>query len=331
VGDYLKEWLEQVIRVRRRPRTFDSYEARVRLHLIPELGHIRLTKLETRDLRALYAKKLQAGLSPTTVNNIHLILHAALKTAQREQLVTVNVADLVDPPAPAEFEARHLSLDEATRMLTLLRDHPLGPLWTFIFGTGVRIGEAAALTWSDVNLEAGVAVVSRGASRHSVEVDGRVRWIQDIAQTKSRRSRRALSLPPFVVVALRAQQTRVKELRLRAGPKWRNELDLVFPSAIGTLLRSDKVLDRFKTALESVGIEPRRIHDLRHSLAQLMLDTGSAELATVSRMLGHSQIGTTDGVYIRGLDEAQRTAAERFGRLFPVQESVQDDATNGAT
>jgi integrase len=93
----------------------------LRLHLEPKLGKLSLTKLSTQHLQNLYADRLDAGLSPTTVHHLHATTHRALEQAVRQGLVARNVADLVDPLRIARHEIRTLSPDEANRLIDLIR------------------------------------------------------------------------------------------------------------------------------------------------------------------------------------------------------------------
>jgi len=321
LGAYLDSWLADIVKPNRKPRTYDKYEASLRLHVRPGLGNVKLVDLSGSDLRRLYADRQKAGLRRTTVNGVHLILHAALALAVREQLIERNPADHVQPPKPEEFEPAPLTLRDATKVLTMLREHRHGPLWAFLLGTGLRIGEALGLSWADVDPDGAVALVRHALSRYSEPTeDGGRRWVREIESTKSRRSVRALPLPPFAVDALRRQRDAV--VVLQAATKRWQDYDLVFPSVRGTPLRPDHVLDLFKAALVSIGVEPRRLHDLRHSLAGLLLDSESADLATVSRLLGHADLATTDAVYAGRLTGAQRAAVARLGTLLEGPEEA---------
>ena len=76
LAHYLNDWLK-VHKQTVRPRSFERYEAIIRLHLVPRLGNIPLHKLTAQHLDKLYVEKLEEGLSPTTVTAIHTMLHTA--------------------------------------------------------------------------------------------------------------------------------------------------------------------------------------------------------------------------------------------------------------
>jgi len=100
---FLAQWLEDhkhSIRV----RSYERYEEMVRLHIIPVLGRYQLQKLTAQQVRAFYTKKLNEGLSPTTVNGLHAVLHKALDDAVRLGILARNVCDAISPPRRAHFE-----------------------------------------------------------------------------------------------------------------------------------------------------------------------------------------------------------------------------------
>ena len=76
-------------------RTYERYEEIVRLHLVPGIGHHQLQKLSPQHLQSFYTQKLEEGLSTTTVISFHNVLHKALETAVRWNLISRNVCDLV--------------------------------------------------------------------------------------------------------------------------------------------------------------------------------------------------------------------------------------------
>ena len=91
VAQYLDEWLKvhkQVIW----PRSYERYEAIIRLHLVPTLGKLPLQKLTGQHLQRLYTQKLESGLSSTTVSAIHNMLHTALDNAIKLGILTRNSA-----------------------------------------------------------------------------------------------------------------------------------------------------------------------------------------------------------------------------------------------
>lgn len=124
VGEFLTQWLEDTHKYSIRPRTYERYEEIVRLHLVPGIGHYRLQQLTPQHLQAFYKKKLEAGLSATTVISFHNVLHKALETAVRWNLIARNPCDLLSPPRSKRFEIQPLNLQQIQKLLEVLRGHP---------------------------------------------------------------------------------------------------------------------------------------------------------------------------------------------------------------
>jgi integrase len=122
LGEYMHRWLEGSVKGSVWHTTYRDYAGHVRNHIAPELGRLKLAKLTSAHVQALYRKKLDSGLSPRTVNYIHATLHKAL-----EQVFTFLRAAR---EAGDRFEA----------------------LYAMAAFTGMRPGELLALRWHDVIL-----------------------------------------------------------------------------------------------------------------------------------------------------------------------------------
>lgn len=106
VGQFLERWLEDSVKPSVRPLTHEQYHQHVKLYLAPVLGHHRLDKLAPQHVRAFLKEKLEAGLSPRTVQLSLVILRRALGQAVKDGLVARNVAKLVDAPRWKRPEVR---------------------------------------------------------------------------------------------------------------------------------------------------------------------------------------------------------------------------------
>ena len=101
VEQYLKWWLEEIVKRKNRPPTYTSYEHLVRNHLVPALGKIPLAKLTVQDVRGFVNQEQESGLSSRTVQYCHAILRKALNVALKDEILARNVVCLVDPPLHA--------------------------------------------------------------------------------------------------------------------------------------------------------------------------------------------------------------------------------------
>src|SRR5216683_2188207 len=287
---FLTQWLQDhksSIRV----RSYERYEELVRLHIIPVLGRHQLQKLTAQQVQAFYTKKLNEGLSPTTVNGLHAVLHKALDDAVRLGILARNVCDAVSPPRRAHFEIQPLSMEQSQQLLAAAKGHNLEALFVL------------ALKWQDIDFSHNTLHVQRIFTRRPGN-----RYIE--AEPKTEKSRRSIALAPMVVELLKQHRVRQLEAKLQAGETWQ-ERGLVFCTAVGTPLNPSKVVDRFKTLLKRAGLPEIRFHDLRHSAATILLSMG-VHPKVVQELLGHNQISMTMDIYSHVLPTMQKDAVSKL-------------------
>ena len=308
VGAFLIHWLEDVHKQSIRPRTYERYEEIIRLHLVPELGHHQLQKLSPQQLQSFYTKKLEGGLSSTTVISFHNVLHKALETAVRWNLIVRNPCDLVSPPRRKRFEIQPLNTQQIHQLLAAAKGHRLEALFLLALATGMRRGELLALKWQDLDLERRVLQVRRILTRIPSKLSGRG---FEETEPKTERGRRSILLPPFVVEALKQHRIRQLEAKLKVGPAWQDH-DYVFCTAVGTHLNPTRdVLNVLKSFLTKAGLPDIRFHDLRHSSATMLLSM-KVHPKIVQEILGHSQIAITMDIYSHILPTMQEEAMQKM-------------------
>jgi integrase len=194
VGQFLTHWLENVHKQSIRSRTYERYEEIVRLHLSPGIGHYRLQKLSPQHLQSFYTKKLEEGLSSTTVISFHNVLHKALETAVRWNLISRNICDLVSPPRRKRFEIQPLSIEQVQQLLAAARGHRLEALFILALASGLRRGELIGLKWQDINIQTGTLQVRRILTRVPSKLPGKG-YVE--AEPKTEKGRAAFFCPPL--------------------------------------------------------------------------------------------------------------------------------------
>ncbi len=306
VAQFLDRWLADVVKPSVAPKTYSSYAETVRVHIKPALGHHRLPKLSPQQVQELLSAKSAAGLSPRTVGYIRTVLRIALNRAVKWGVVARNVAALTDPPRGVRTERSPLTPEQARALLAAAEGDRLEALYRVAVALGLRLGEALGLRWEDVDLDAGALRVRFALQR----IDGKLA----LKAPKTEKSRRALTMPPSLVAALRAHRVRQLEERLVAGSRWVDS-GLVFTNTIGGPLEPSNVLKGFKRLLASAGLPDQRFHDLRHCAASLMLAQG-VPMRVVMDVLGHSQMATTADLYSHVMPAAHREVAGAMDRIL---------------
>jgi integrase len=306
VREYFAEWLPAV-EPTLRPSTARKYSDAARLHIVENIGNVRLSKLTPGDIQGLYSNRLAAGLSPTTVHHLHAILHRALDQAVKWGYVMRNVADAVDPPRRNKPEMRVWSREEATRVLQVAAGDEYEALWYLALTTGMRRGELLGLRWSDVDLDARTLSVARTLSR------GKTSRLE-VGEPKTAAGRRRVALPAAAVLRLRRHQTRQKSVWLEVGPAYADR-NLVFATPDGRPIHPNTLARGFTRLVNRAEVGKIRFHDLRHTSATLLLASGEHP-KVVQERLGHASISETLDRYSHVSADMQQRAAARFDAMF---------------
>ena len=307
VAGFLDSWLENSVRNILKPRTVESYEMVVRLHLRPALGRVALTKLTPERVQKYLNQKLETGLSPRTVTYHRAVLRSALGKAEKWGQVARNVAKLADPPRVPKTEVKPLSQEEVQQLLQTARGDWLEALYVCAVALGMRQGELLGLRWEDVDLEGRTLTVAKALQR----LDGRFQLVE----RKATHPRRKINLPQIVVSALGRHRARQSQGRLLAGPEWVDDWGLVFVTRRGTPIDASNLVRAWHQLLERAGLPRCRFHDLRHTAASLLLSQ-HVDPRVVMEILGHSQISLTMNTYAHVMPALQREAADSMDRVL---------------
>lgn len=315
VGDWLAQWRATTLAASdRKESTRTLYETLSRRHLEPApFGAISLDKLRPADVEALVlsmrAKTKPAAaegadpvraLSDSTIRQTYTVLRAGLDGAVRDGLLARNPAAQVRRPGVEQREARHLDGVAVTAVLKAAEASRYHPALVLIAATGLRKGEALALRWDKVDLNAGVLRVSATIAR----VGGRL----VITEPKTARSRRTVPLSPAVVTLLRKHKAAQAAERLRAANQW-TDSGLVFVTELGGPVDPRNLLRVLEVAAKAAEVEGIGVHTLRHSAAVAWLESG-VHIKAVSDLLGHSSIAITGDVYGHTSDDTARAAVD---------------------
>ncbi|KNE83187.1 MULTISPECIES: tyrosine-type recombinase/integrase [Streptomyces] len=304
LAQWLPYWLENVIRPNRKPTTYSKYAMHVRLYLVPLLGKKRLETLSPRDVRVFLAE-VSRKATPATAKEAHRVLRSALTAACREELVTRNVASLVEAPKANSRETTPWSLDETLTFLEEARRDPLYAAFVLGIAMGLRRGEVLGLRWSDVDLDGRVLRVSNQLQRIGGEL---------YQSTTKTGKARPVPLPLICLAALRWHRLRQADAARKRGA----ELDLsglVFTTRTGQPIEPRNLNRSFSRLTASAGLRPIRLHDARHGCATLLTAAGVAP-RVLMEILGHSQISMTMDVYTHVAQDTQREAISHMDRLL---------------
>jgi integrase len=244
---------------RRSPTSLDTYR-HLRNHVLPALGEVRLGEASTPIIdRVVFAIKRKSGAP--TARSCRSVISGVMGLAVRYGAVSANPVREVDRiEGDSSKEPRALTMEEVNLLRKQLSADEkavradLADLVTFMLGTGVRIGEALAVLWSQVDLEASRVEITHTIVR--VKGEGLIRKV-----AKSRAGERDLVLPKWAAARLRA--------RFAAGARLDEP---VFADANGGFRDPSNVRRDLRVARSPVGSASRR--DLGLSLRSMRRGSG---------------------------------------------------------
>ena len=281
VGSLLTRWEDKVLPAQTLTiTTLDSYAWACKI-LRDDLGRIRLKRLTAEQVESAFEQRAANGMSRASLVKVRSVLGKALDYALRRQLVNQNVARIVEIPAEArrQAEGRSLTAAQAKSIIAESVGHPLHALWVVMLYLGVRPGEVTGLTWKDVDFDQSLIHVRRArrVERGELKVDEHL---------KTQRSRRTLAAPPPVLDALREHRRQQVEARLKAGPAWSDDLDLVFTTDVGTPHNPSNLRRTLAAITNRLDLGDWHPHELRHTAASLMSEAG-VPIERIADQLGH--------------------------------------------
>lgn len=307
--EYAERWLAQAEAGRLRPQTVEQYCNRLRLRVLPRLGPLPLTHIKRETVRNLIAEMAQDGnrrspgrpIARGTALETLRTLSAILSTAEEDGVIPVNpcrrMGKCLSHGGSEEAEEVEVFTREELRTLLAVAEDSCPEYYPFILclaRTGMRLGEAIALEWRDVDFANRLLLVrrSRRRGRVSEPKNGKARRVDMSAQLgEALRSLKTLQEAEAVVNGV-------------APP------ERVFSTPHGTAIEEVQFRTRvWATLLRRARLRYRKPHCLRHAFASLLIETGEP-LTYVQQQLGHHSPAFTLKVYGHLLPRGDRRAVD---------------------
>ena len=291
VMDYLREWLDGH-KHNLETETYHQYKRYIEVRISEFFTPLDITvkELSGDEINDFYIYLRNAGLSGTSCQRYHGVLHKAFKDAVKRRIIPANPVDQANRPKKEQYIASYYNAEEVKQLLELVKDDEIYIPILLASYYGLRRSEVLGLKWSAIDFCENTLTV-----RHTVHSTEEGIVAKDRLKTKS--SYRTLTLEPFVrgeLLKHRAKQEQMKTVMRSAYSK--DYTDYVCVDALGRLYNPDFVTDHFGQLLKKHKLKKIRFHDLRHSCASVLLAQG-VPMKQIQEWLGHSDMGTTANIY----------------------------------
>ncbi|NOK23956.1 tyrosine-type recombinase/integrase, partial [Corallococcus carmarthensis] len=271
------------------------------LNILPRWSNYRLNEI-TRNEYQKWINELRNRYSEGTVRRIHSIFSTAMHDAVHEfRILRENPIQKIKVPPEVEKrkEVRYFTREQLDKFLSQVvpiknakyrHSIQYKVLFTLLARTGLRIGEALALTWDDINLQNKTLTVSKTLVYP-------LNSAPYLSTPKSKKSNRTIKLDDRLVALLKRHSVNQKEVILRYVNYKASDKNLLFHQQDGRWLRTNVVREYFKEVCKRSDLPILSPHALRHTHAVHLLEAG-ATIKYVSERLGHASIKVTADTYL---------------------------------
>ncbi|MBW2309817.1 MAG: site-specific integrase [Deltaproteobacteria bacterium] len=287
--EYADSWIKTTVPATCKPSTAKDYGDLLRIHILPVFGDTRITDITRGKIKDFLLEKVNEGYAGSTVAHMKNTISGVLNKALDDEVIPANTAHRLGKIIKIrnhDEKLDPLTQDELKKLLDIVQQEeslsPWYPMCLLLSRTGMRIGEAMALRWGDIDFNGRFIHVQRGVSRGRIELpkNGKTRKVDMSKQ---------------LTETLKAHQTESKKKGLALGLG--DAPEYVFTNENGGLIDNNNWRKRvFDKALKKAGLRGIRIHDLRHTYATLRISKGD-NIQDVSNQLGHYSVKLTLDVY----------------------------------
>lgn len=314
-SDFIRRWLVNVQR-KVDPVTYQGYEVLAKSQVLPyfDASGIKLQNVTTEVLQAYIDEKRlkgrldgKGGLSPASVRRHKNILSQTLNEAVKDGLLPTNPCQFLELPKQEKYQSNFYSAEQLQQLFDAIQNEPLYPLVKITALYGLRRSEVLGLKWDSIDFASGRLTI-----RHTVS---KVTKTVEKDKTKNAASFRSFPLTEEARSIFETAKANEAENQKLFGKAYQKN-DYVFKWDDGHPYSPDYISERFSNLLKNYGLPHIRFHELRHSCASLLLNSGFT-LKDVQEWMGHADIKMTADIYGHiDIARKQGMADKLSGSLF---------------
>ena len=323
--DAIRVWAETVKKSSLKPSSYDRLESTIDCQIIPRIGWYHLDELtDSIILTELINPIIDEGLSVSTAKKAYNGMNDFLKYAVFKHMISFNpMAIMKAPKAQEHYEInvntmedttsevdKALSREETAALRAVLyqrwqippqnRRFVNGGAMDLILNTGLRMGEALALKWTDINFEKKTLSVTKNLiTVKNRDKTGPKQKLIIQEKPKTEKSKRLLPLNKGALAALED---------LKTAPGY-NPGGFVIHTKTGAPIKPRSFEQSLELMCKAAGVRRVGVHALRHTYATRLFEK-RVDIKVISELLGHSSTEITYKVYIHVIDSLKESAVE---------------------
>ncbi|WP_048690181.1 site-specific integrase [Streptococcus sp. 400_SSPC] len=266
--------------------------------------------IQINDITVVFCQDLFLKLSKKYVMyaSYTSILNRIMRYAVLLDIINNNPLDKVIKPKSKEIQKKenYYTKEELNKFLTVAKKDSSQVFYTLthtIAYTGLRIGEALALRWSDINFKDKMISVNHTL----VTIDGE----QVLQSPKTKASKRTISVDQYTLKFLKDWQLEQKKEFFKLGKPYLHDDNFIFTNSTGTVYVPTEIGKILRRLIKRNNLKPISPHGLRHTHASLLFESG-IQPKEISDRLGHNNIRTTLDLYTHINDNQRSNAVDKF-------------------
>lgn len=301
-----KLWLEWK-HIKIKEQTYVKYKYCINTHIIPEIGHYRLSELNANIVNSFLFKKANegrvdgtGGLSNNYIRLLSTLLNSIIAYSTNEGYMLPLKGEIHKPKA-AKKQGMILKREDQEKLEEYLCRNLVGTNLAIYLSlhTGIRIGELCALQWEDIDFTEKILSIDKSIVRINSDNGAELR----IGGTKTSSSTRFIPITDNLSSVLLHAKEKSESVFVIATPR---EYSFVNPRTLE---------NRFKAVLNICGIDKINFHALRHTFATRCIECG-VDIKSLSEILGHSSVNITMDIYVHPNIEMKRMAINKLEAVF---------------
>ena len=308
VSEYLKFWIENISKAA--TSTKDRYQQDIRTKINPLIGKVRLQQLTGLHIDTVISTAAKEEYSAASQQKIFAVLHKSLNDAVKRDLIGFNPCSKSDKPRLSKPKRTVWTAEQSQAFLKHVAGHRWFALFALAMFTGMRQGESLALYWSDIDWMKNEIQISRTLTDNNHKA-----VIGEVPKTDA--GNRAIIVPAYVMDALDKHRGR---MMMDGHPT--SGANLVFCNHAGGIINRNNLVSRtFKPLCEKAKVPVLVWHEMRHTTATLLLESG-IPINNVSELLGHASSVVTSKIYAHATRTGMARVTAATANLFqPIEAS----------
>ena len=313
--------------------TFQGYLYTWERFVRDDIGKTRIVTLKKTDIRRYYNKMIdERGLKFATVDSIHTVMHQVLDIAVEDGYIRNNIGDKVlkELKQARNLEAekkKALTVEEQELVRNYIEETPMFnhwfPIFSFMLGTGCRVGEVTGLRWDDIDEKEGFVDINHTLVYYQHADNG---CYFGINTPKTKKGERTIPMMESVKEALRQEKEYQDITGIHCIVTVQGYTNFIFVNkngnvqnqgtlnkALRRIIRdcNQKVLDNRKGNEKVVLLPNFSCHTLRHTFATRLCEAG-VNIKVIQEILGHSDISTTLDIYTDATSDFKKSEMATF-------------------